>query len=218
MLDVNEITGISTPTGTQWATPAYDRAGNMTTIPTTDASVVTKGWENLTIDEWSSLTADGWSTLQVGTTTGAYAATYDAWNRLVTLVDVATSNTVQQNQYDARTFRTEVLTYTGGVLTETRHAYFTSGWQNIEERVGTAATANKQFVWGIRYIDDLVLRDRISERFYALQDANWNITSIADTSATVQERYASSPYGHPSFLNSNFVPRANSSFSGSSGE
>jgi hypothetical protein len=95
---------------------------------------------------------------------------------------------------------------------EARHCYFTSNWRNIEERVDAGTTAERQFVWGVRYIDDLVLRDRSSERLYTMQDANWNVTSIANASATVQERYAYSAYGYPSYFNSSFVSRTTSSF------
>ena len=49
---------------------------------------------------------------------------------------------------------------------------------------------DKQYVWGIRYIDELVCRDDATpRRLYACQDANFNVTSITNTSGTVQERY-----------------------------
>jgi hypothetical protein len=62
-------------------TPAYDAAGNMTTIP------------------------------QPATLTSSYTATYDAWNRLVQLVDATSSQTVQQYQYDGRNYRTVIKSY-----------------------------------------------------------------------------------------------------------
>ncbi|PQO36564.1 hypothetical protein C5Y96_08145, partial [Blastopirellula marina] len=64
---VNEITDIAETAGASWATPAYDRAGNMTTIP------------------------------QPNVLTSSYAASYDAWNRLVKLVDGA--NTIAEYVY-----------------------------------------------------------------------------------------------------------------------
>jgi RHS repeat-associated protein len=177
---VNEITGITNILGTAWVNPAYDPAGNMTTMP------------------------------QPGNPGSSYIGTYDAWNRLVFLKDGASN--VQQNQYDARNFRTVILTYAAGVLSETRHAYFTSVWQNIEERTGTVTTADKQFVWGMRYIDDLILRDLTSERLYVHQDANWNVTSISNTAGSTEERYAYTAYGTPSFLTSSFDARSVSSY------
>jgi RHS repeat-associated protein len=170
----NEISGVSASVGSVWTTPAYDSAGNMTTIP------------------------------EPVTPTTGYTATYDAWNRLVQLVDATSGNTVQQNQYDGRNFRTIILSYSGGSLSETRHSYFTEDWQCIEERVGTSTVAERQFVWGARYIDDILLRDRGSERLYALQDAAWHVTSISDATGVVKERYAYSGYGTPAFLGSTF--------------
>jgi hypothetical protein len=61
--------------------------------------------------------------------------------------------------------------------------------------VGSVTTAERQFVWGLRYIDDLVIRDRstanngtISERRYAMQDGNWNTIAICDTTGSVGVR------------------------------
>ncbi len=93
-----------------------------------------------------------------------------------------------------------------------RHYYYSAGWQVLEERTAPApnvAPAARQFVWGLRYIDDLILRDRsvsgsLNERLYALQDANWNVTAITDTTGTVQERYAYSAYGIAQFLDAIF--------------
>jgi len=103
------------------------------------------------------------------------------------------------------------------VLDETRHIYYTSSWQAIEERLGTdpdSSDASQQYVWGIRYIDDLVLRDRdtsepsdgtLNEQLYAIQDPNWNVTTIIDDSGDVQERYEYEAYGTVAFLNSSFI-------------
>jgi RHS repeat-associated protein len=183
---VNEISNISETTGPSWVTPAYSRAGNMTTMP------------------------------QPADPTASYTATYDAWNRLVKLADGA--DTVSEYAYDGAKRRIVQKSYSGGALSETRHLYYTqpTQWQIIEERLGTSpdsADAERQFVWGRRYIDDLVLRDRDTdgngtlERLYACQDANWNVTAIADDAGDVQERYAYSAYGVPVILNPVFIPQ-----------
>ena len=59
-------------------------------------------------------------------------------------------------------------------------------------------------MWGLRYIDDLILRDRdpnadgtLDERLYAFQDPNWNVIALTDVSGDVQERYAYDAYGMP---------------------
>ena len=108
--------------------------------------------------------------------------------------------TLQENQYDARGFRIVTKTYTDGTLTETRHAYYTDAWQCVEERLGTSTAPDRQFVWGLRGLDDLVLRDRtttnpLDERRYACPDANANVTAIVDTAGAVTERYEYDPYG-----------------------
>ncbi|WP_146512610.1 RHS repeat-associated core domain-containing protein, partial [Thalassoglobus neptunius] len=69
-------------------------------------------------------------------------------------------------------------------------------------------------VWGNRYIDECVLRDRdynnngttLEERLYATQDANWNTTMLYKQSSGYKERYTYNPYGEITFLNSSFNP------------
>ncbi len=126
---------------------------------------------------------------------------------------------VPESQYDGRNFRVVRKDYASGVLTEARHFYYTSAWQVLEERVDSSSNPNRQFVWGLRYIDDLILRDRdttgggtLDERLYALQDGNWNVTSICDENGDVQERYAYTAYGEPLFLSAGFVEQSGSSF------
>ncbi len=210
---VNEISSLTTQPGEQWATPAYDPSGNMTTVPRVQPPRLS--WANLAVDEWANLTVNEWAGLPV---VPAYAATYDAWNRLVRLSEPEASApgaTLQENQYDARNFRIVTKTYTDGTLTETRHAYYTDSWQSVEERLGTSTTPDRQFIWGLRGLDDLILRDRttsgtLDERFYASQDANWNMTAIVDTVGAVVERYEYTPYGVTTVLSPTFTPRTTS--------
>jgi RHS repeat-associated protein len=192
-------------TGSSW-TRNQTRTANTVNEITGITNSVGSAWVAPTYDAAGNMT----TMPQPDTPTSSYGAVYDAWNRLVTIADAGTN--LQKYEYDARNFRTQILTYTAGVLSETRHCYFTSGWRNIEERVDAGTTAERQFVWGARYIDDLVLRDRSSERLYTMQDANWNVTSIVNSSATIQERYAYSAYGYPSYFDSGFVSRVNSTF------
>jgi hypothetical protein len=146
-------------------------------------------------------------------------ATWDAWNRLVKLVDPDTSDTLAEFAYDGRNFRVVGKSFAGGTLDETRHYYFTDSWQCLEERIDSSTDPERQHVWGIRYIDDLVLRDRdttgngtLDERLYFLPDANWNVTAVVDDSGAVQERIEYTPYGWPQFLSPTFSTRSGSSF------
>jgi RHS repeat-associated protein len=107
--------------------------------------------------------------------------------------------------------------YTGGLLGETRHLYYSVEWQVLEERLGTATMAERQVVWGLRYLDDLVLRDRdvaglgiLSERLYGLQDPNWNVTALAGSAGEILERYVYDGYGVPAVLTPLFGPQLTS--------
>ena len=65
----------------------------------------------------------------------------------------------------------------------------------LEEYVAATSLTvpDRQFVWGLRYIDDCVLRDRsnggtLNERLYAMQDANWNVVAICNTLRRLDRR------------------------------
>jgi RHS repeat-associated protein len=162
---VNEITNITETTGPTWIVPAYDLAGNTTTMP------------------------------QVADPTQSFTAVYDAWNRMVSIS--VSSTPVGAYQYDGRNFRIVKNTYTSGVLSENRHFYLTIKWQDVEERVGTSTSMDKQYVWGLRYIEELICRDDATpQRLYATQDANFNLTGIVNTSGNFAERYLFDPYGN----------------------
>lgn len=60
---VNEITAINATTGSNWATPAYDANGNMTSIPNPASSH--PNWSTLTPEQWSMLSVDDWTGLEV---------------------------------------------------------------------------------------------------------------------------------------------------------
>jgi len=188
---VNEITDISNTPSDIWATPAYDKNGNTTTNPRPDLG-----------------------------TNATMTATFDAWNRMTKLVDGSSSNVLLENQFDGRNFRIVDKEYTSGTLARTREYYFTDAWQCVEEHVDTSNTPRRQYVWGLRYIDDLILRDRdispsgglLGERLYYLADANWNTTAVVSDSGSVQERYEYDPYGNLSIFEANFTPRAVSSY------
>ncbi len=69
------------------------------------------------------------------------------------------------------------------------------------------------------YVDALVERDRdatnsgtLSERLYALQDANWNVTALMDTSGSIVERYVYDPYGSVTVLNTSWTVITSSAY------
>ena len=132
-----------------------------------------------------------------------YDLKYDAWNRLVEVKDGST--TVATYRYDGLTRRVTKLTGS-----TTRHFYYSSQWQIFEERLGSATAADRQFVWGLRYVDDLTLRDRdtnsdgdLDERLFALHDY-FHPTALTDTGGTVKERLGYDAYGSSQLMNASF--------------
>ena len=77
----------------------------------------------------------------------------------------------------------------------------------------TVATVPKfQWVWGTRYIDEVILRDEnkdgdgdcvdgTDQRLYVTQDANFNVTALLDTAGTVVERILYDAYGKRTLYN-----------------
>jgi RHS repeat-associated protein len=160
-------------------TVGYDGAGNMTVMP------------------------------KVGTPGTAQQNTWDAWNRLVKVMQGTT--TVGKYAYDGLTRRVWKET-SEGVSTVKRHGYFTKQWQLIEERTGTSATVDRQFVWGTRYTDDLILRDSETytpSRLYALHD-QWHVTGVVNNTGVVEERYIYSAFGVSTVLTETFGSRTSS--------
>jgi RHS repeat-associated protein len=179
----NEISGISASVGSTWTTPVFDLAGNMTTIPVPASP------------------------------TAGYTATYDAWNRLVSLANATT--TVATYAYDGLNRRIVKGIYVSGTLDHNEHAYFVDARQVVEVRkeVSGIVSANplEQYVKTPFYDDAPVLRDfdpttsGSPTRYYYTFDANYNVTALV-SAGTAVERYVYSPYGTATFLASTFAP------------
>ncbi len=191
----NEITDITRVTGTNWPTPAHDAAGNMTQTP-----------RPLSLTNRYDLKWDAWNRLvEVKNTGGSVVATYQ-------YAELAQSRrSVSGGKLAGNGNQRRITKATGGT---TRHYYYSNSWQVLEERVDASETADRRFVWGIKGIDDLILRDRIdggTERLYALSDG-MSITAVVNTSGTVQERYGYSGFGVPRYMTASFGNRSSSNF------
>ncbi|MCE9554457.1 MAG: autotransporter-associated beta strand repeat-containing protein [Planctomycetes bacterium] len=136
---------------------------------------------------------------------------YDAWNRLVEVQDSG-STPIAEYAYDGLNRRNLEDSGTARAL------YYSSNWQVVEERESGIVVV--QNVWSPVYIDALILRDRdadndinhtLEDRLYALHDANFNVTALANTSGAVIERYIYDPYGTVTILDDNFSPDGNNS-------
>jgi RHS repeat-associated protein len=135
---------------------------------------------------------------------------YDAWNRLVTVKN--NGSTVAAYGYDGLSRR---ITETHG--STTTGLYLSAAGQVLEERVGGVVQARN--VWSPVYVNALVLRDQSSQdngvldqRLYVQQDANWNVTSLVDTSGNVVERYDYDLFGLQTVLNPGFSVRGTSAY------
>jgi len=141
--------------------------------------------------------------------TGELALGWDAWNRLMGYFEPFTSNVVL---YQRDALNRKIVETVGGTA---RHCYYSSDWQNLEERLDSSTDPAIQNVWGLRYIDDLILRDRtvsdpLDERLYACQDALFSVTTLVEPDGDVAQRFAYTPYGVSQTLSPSFAPDTDS--------
>ncbi len=181
-----------TPTASQsWD---LDALGNFTSVTTNGTTVDNTANQQ---NEYTALgsatpTYDANGNMTTDETGQQYV--YDAWNRLVAVKD-SSGDVEASYSYDGLGRR---VTETHGDTTTA--LYFSSAGQVLEEQVGGVTQARN--VWSPVYVNALILRDQSSEgdgtldqRLYVMQDANWNVTGLVNTSGAVVERYVYSPYG-----------------------
>ncbi len=165
---VNELTAISESTGTAWADPVHDRAGNLTTLP-----------------KPSSLAS-------------SLSCTWDAWNHLVEVQDGATVVARYEYDGLFRRVKKHVDSQSPASpdgIDAYEHYFYNRGWQVLETRRSSSENTGPeslqpqyQYVWSPRYIDAPVLRDENTDadglcddaRIYYLGDANFNVTTLVD--------------------------------------
>jgi len=128
---------------------------------------------------------------------------YDAWNRLV---EVRNASNVVLATYGYNGLNQRVRKTASNVVTT---SFYNSSWQELESITSNQTTVN---IWGGRYIDDLVLRDRGAERLYLLADPNWNVIATTNASGTVQERMRYDAFGKVTWMNASFSTIANSAY------
>ncbi len=210
--------GVITGTPTEEEQFSFDPTGNWPTYLTKDSSGTTTLNQTRThqlANEINAISPSGstgydangnMTTMpEVDVWATAQTVTYDAWNRPITVTQSGTLGTYQYDGLDRRIFKTS--TESGSSVT--RHFYYSNQWQVLEERTGTSTSADRQYIWGTRYQDDLVLRDRLvgtTDRFYALADY-FQATSLSDTSGVIQERYVYRAFGDVSYYTSTWSTR-----------
>jgi RHS repeat-associated protein len=151
------------------------------------------------------------------TTTSDYReATWDAWNRLRRIKKTGSGSTSGTTldvwyDYDGLTRRTQKRIVTGANQGTVSY-YYNSNWKCLEEYEGSNTEPTKQYVYGVRGRNDLILRDRdtngddtLDERLYALTDAMGSVTAVTDTSGDVKQRYSYRAFGPSEVLNPDFT-------------
>jgi RHS repeat-associated protein len=193
---------ISSPTHSiSWS---LDALGNWTSTLTDGTTT-----QNRTANQQNEITSISSQTTPTydanGNMTGdetGHTLIFDAWNRLVQVKNGST--VLETYTYDTLGRR---VTENPGTL---RDLYYDRAWQLLEEDV--AGSMADQYVWSPVYIDALIERDTPTQRMYVLQDANFNVTALVDTSGTVQERYIQDPYGSFTVLAANWTTRGTSNY------
>jgi RHS repeat-associated protein len=169
-----------------------------------------------------------------GTSTNTVEYKHDAWNRLVQVKVAGADRSLQgYNALHWRTCKVADVIGSGtgasagpdGTIEQVRLMYYSADWRLLEERVDDAAASTttpaklydgtwttsgvdrrQQYLWGNRYIDDIVLHridrnadgdytDTTDGTWYHLTDAQFSSVCLTDRSANVVERVTYSAYG-----------------------
>jgi RHS repeat-associated protein len=183
-------------------TPVHDAAGNMTAMPRPNDPA--KGFK----------------------------LTWDAWNRLVKVVAADTNKTVVEYQYDA--LHRRIVKLTPNPVTPAnwdRSDFYENGaWQEIEERfaanltskTAVAALPRCQYIYDLRYIDAVAVRDRdadgntangMEEHLFYCHNSIFSVNAVVSKNAALLERAGYDPYGKVLLLDPSGQPKGNTALS-----
>ena len=184
---VNEIDGnagnsITASTGTNWADPTYDNAGNMTTSPQPSAPASS-----------FTLKYDAWNRL-VNVTDGSSVDVdyeFDGLNRLIVRT---TSSETRQFYYteDWKVVEEQVGTTASTARPDVQYVW---GTQYVDDLVVRFRDADASGSSGAPSLE---------EELYSLADANFNVTTVTDNDGDVVERFTYTPYGESTVLDPDF--------------
>ncbi|MDR1479899.1 MAG: RHS repeat-associated core domain-containing protein [Planctomycetaceae bacterium] len=128
---------------------------------------------------------------------------YDAWNRLIGVRDTS-DNLIAIYEYNGLNQR--IKKTVGATVTK---SFFNEDWQELESQTGNEITS---YAWGLRYIDDLILREKGEERLYSLADPNWNVVAVCNDSGDIQERYTHNAFGKRKVFDTDFTEKTETEF------
>lgn len=182
-----------------WSLDALGNSGNVTTDGVAETrthnaqnQLMDMGGDILVFDANGNVATD-----QTGKT-----FLYDAWNRLVEAKSGST--TLIRYEHDGAGRRIEE----GSTA-----LYYSSQWQVVEERESGLVTVQR--AWSPVYIDAAIAIDRdsdangtLDERNYVLQDANFNVIALVNTTGGMVERYLYDSYGKRTVLDGNWAADA----------
>jgi RHS repeat-associated protein len=137
--------------------------------------------------------------------------TYDAWGHAVSIINGSSTTLLH---YDA--LGRNVL-FNNGAGDDQQ--YYSQQRQVVEEKF---SGAYEQYVWGLAYVNDLVVRDRnadgngstgnlgitgsgLEEREYFQHNANWSTISYTNQTGTVGQRFVYDPYGTVTTLDNSWA-------------
>jgi YD repeat-containing protein len=150
-----------------------------------------------------------------------FTTTWDAWDRLVRVQGGPNAIDIRY-EYDGLHRRTRQLVING--TAQNLDFYYNEDWKIIEERFvasdgSVSTTLRAQYIYGIRARNDLVFRDAlidsnntgtlIWQRHHATSDTIFSVTSIIDSTSTVQQRYEYTFSGDVSYMTSDFAITTN---------
>jgi RHS repeat-associated protein len=165
-------------TGTNWADPTYDAAGNMTAMPNAYSPA-----NNLTLK-------------------------YDAWNRLVEVKNVASlvqqnefdglGRRIVRSVYVSGSLDHRIHYYYNEAWQLLEERKEVSGTEDTDPL--------NQYVWHPYYIDALAIRwydadtdanlaENLDGEYCSLHDANYNVVAMTGNTGSIAERYLYDPYG-----------------------
>jgi len=144
---------------------------------------------------------------------GVYHYVYDAWNRPMKIhiddgdgaFDSDDDTLVAEFACDGLGRRITKQVKNSADWDSTYHTYYDLAWRRIEVHDGSDNVL-KQYVWGARYIDNIVQigvnRDPENPTqqdcewfYYPVQDANFNVLGLVSSTGALIERYEYTPYG-----------------------
>lgn len=212
---LNELTSFTETGEAQSGSWAYDALGNMTEVTTNGTSQARTANAQNEYTSISGETAPGYDAdgNMTKDQNGLYYV-YDAWNRLVDVYNSSSETSahlVESMTYDGMGRLVTDTAYSGDSSTTTNR-YYSSEDQVLEEQAGSAYT--NRYVWSPVYVNAMVLRDSATSssgltstggdyaRLYELQDADYNVVALVNTSGSIVENYDYTPFGAQTIYNS----------------